>query len=134
MDVACQGGNTPVASVAELLDAIDGVQVTVARGPKMGEWCGRMWDAVAALDPETPDEDRDEATLPVMHVPQPRLDLAANVAVTRPSRNGTWTWDRDRSPDDISPIVAATVAYGLATTPREPEQASAYENADLLFL
>ena len=134
MEVAVQGGNTPVASVAELLDAIDGVDVTVARGPKMAEWCGRMWDAVAALDPEAPDEDRDEATVPVMHVPQPRLDLAANIAVTRPSRNGTWTWDRDKSPDDISPIVAATVAYGLATTPRETEQVSAYAEADLLIL
>ena len=134
MAVAVQGGNTPVASIAELLDAIDGVSVTVARGPKASEWCGRMWDSVAALDPDAKDDDRDGMSVPVMHVPQPRLDLAANIAVTRPSRNGTWTWDRDKSPDDISPIVAATMALGLATEPREEQQVSAYAEADLLIL
>lgn len=134
MEVAVQGGNTPVASVAELLDAIDGVDVTVARGPKMAEWCGRLWDAVAALDPNASKEDKDGTAVPVMHVRQPRLDLAAEVAATSKSRGGTWTWDRDGSPEDISPMVAATVAYGLATTPREAEQVSAYAKADPIFL
>jgi phage terminase large subunit-like protein len=132
MSVALQGGNTPVASLADLLGVIEGVDVEVVRGPKAAEWCGRMWDAVAALDPNAVKEDG--LSVPVMHVPQPRLDLAANVAVTRPSRNGTWTWDRDKSPEDVSPIVAATMALGLATEPREEEQESAYAEADLLIL
>lgn len=63
------------------------------------------------------------------------LDLAANVAVTRPAGDGAWTWSRDRSSEDISPLVAATMALGLACEPPEEEpRRSAYEEDDLLVL
>ena len=51
---------------------------------------------------------------------QPALDLAANIAATRPLGDGAWAWDRVKSKEDISPLVALTMAFGAAT---EVEQA-----------
>ena len=70
-------------------------------------------------------------TVAVRHVEQPRLDLAANVAVTRPVGAGAWVWDRRRSEEDISPLVAVNMAFGLATEVVEEEAASAYAKHEL---
>lgn len=58
----------------------------------------------------------------LMHLPQPVLDLAANVAVTRPMGDGAWAWDRNKSREDISPLVALTMAHGLETAVQAAEQ------------
>lgn len=134
MRVALQGNGAPVSAFSEMLSAIDGVEVTECVGRDLGAWCGRMWDAIAALDPNK-DEDGGSDATPMMHRPQPRLDLAANVSVTRPMGDGAWAWDRKRSMEDASPIVALTMAHGLATQlPPPPEAHSAYEDGDLLLL
>ncbi len=66
--------------------------------------------------------------VPVRHRPQPALDLAANVAKTRPMGDGAWAWDRRGSTEDISPLVACTVALGASMSTLESRQAaSAYE-------
>lgn len=115
IQVALQGRGAPVSAVSELLQAIDGVEVVEVMGRDVGAYCGRLWDAVAASAPET----NSDATR-VMHRPQPVLDLAANVAVTRPVGDGAWMWDRQKSREDIAPLVALTMAHGLET--RVPEQ------------
>ena len=69
-----------------------------------------MWDAVASC---LPDSETD--AVPVYHISQPALDLAANIASTRPMGDGAWAWDRNKSMEDISPLVAATMALGAAT-------------------
>ena len=78
-----------------------------------------MYDAVAAGSGGS------DAT-PVCHLSQPALDLAANIAATRPMGDGAWAWDRNRSLEDISPLVAATMALGAAT---QIEKTKAYESA-----
>ena len=113
--VALQGRGAPVSAMSELLGAIDGVEVVEVQGRDVGAYCGRLWDAVAASAPDS----RSDATR-LMHIPQPVLDLAANVAVTRPMGDGAWAWDRVKSREDISPLVALTMAHGLET--RVPEQ------------
>ncbi|MBR3384757.1 MAG: hypothetical protein IKG69_06100 [Atopobiaceae bacterium] len=133
MRVALQGNGAPVSALADFLDAVDGVDVTKCVGRSLGAWCGRLWDAVAALDPEAQDGD-EPGTTPIIHRPQPVLDLAANVAVTRPMGDGAWAWDRRKSIEDIAPLVAVTMAHGLATDVEEPQPRSAYEDYDLMML
>ncbi|MBQ9006098.1 MAG: hypothetical protein IJ092_06960 [Atopobiaceae bacterium] len=133
MRVALQGNGAPVSALADFLEAVDGVEVTRCVGRSLGAWCGRLWDAVAALDPAS-DDDGEAAATPIIHRPQPVLDLAANVAVTRPMGDGAWAWDRKKSIEDISPLVAVTMAHGLATDIEEPQRASAYEDSDLITL
>ncbi|MBQ2628576.1 MAG: hypothetical protein IJG13_02760, partial [Kiritimatiellae bacterium] len=82
----------------------------------LGGYCGRLWDAVAASAPETKSD-----AVRLMHLPQPVLDLAANVAVTRPMGDGAWAWDRNKSREDISPLVALTMAHGLETAVQAAE-------------
>ena len=110
MKVALQSRGAPVASIMDILGAIDGVEIVECSGKDVAGWCGRMWDAVAS---SLPDSDID--AVPIRHITQPALDLAANIAVTRPMGDGAWAWDRNKSIEDISPLVAATMAYGAAT-------------------
>lgn len=99
-----------MASIMDILGAIDGVEIVECSGKDVAGWCGRMWDAVAS---SLPDSEID--AVPIRHITQPALDLAANIAVTRPMGDGAWAWDRNKSIEDISPLVAATMAFGAAT-------------------
>ena len=69
-----------------------------------------MYDAVASGI-----KDSGIDATPIYHITQPALDLAANIAATRPMGDGAWAWDRNKSMEDISPLVAATMALGAAT-------------------
>lgn len=134
IDVAMQGRGAPVSAYVDLLGAIDGIEVHECNGRDVAAWSGRLWDAVAALDPSKEDGERSDVS-PIYHRPQPVLDVAAAVASTRPAGDGAWVWDRNKSPDDISPLVAVTMAYGLATAPvEEDHRHSAYADHDLLIL
>ena len=128
MKVAMQVKGAPVASMAEIIGAVDGVEVVPCQGADVAGWCGRMWDAVAACGKEGNSD-----SVPVFHRPQPALDLAANIAATRPLGDGAWAWDRKKSLEDVSPLVAATMALGAATSV-ETVKVSTYEDNDLLIL
>lgn len=108
--MALQSKGAPIASMLDVLAAIDGVEVIECSGRDVAGWCGRLYDAVAACD-----EGADVDAVPVYHITQPALDLAANIAATRPLGDGAWAWDRNKSMEDISPLVAATMAFGAAT-------------------
>ena len=110
MKVALQSKGAPIASMLDVLAAIDGVEIVECSGRDVAGWCGRMYDAVAACD-----EDTGIDAVPVHHITQPALDLAANIASTRPMGDGAWAWDRNKSMEDISPLVAVTMALGAAT-------------------
>lgn len=110
MKVALQSRGAPIASMMDVIAAVDGVQIIECAGKDVAGWCGRIWDAVASCLPET-----DIDATPVYHISQPALDLAANIAATRPMGDGAWAWDRNKSMEDISPLVAATMALGAAS-------------------
>ena len=110
MNVALQSKGAPITSMMDVIAAIDGVNIIECQGKDVAGWCGRIWDAVASC---VPDSDTDAT--PVYHISQPALDLAANIAATRPMGDGAWAWDRNKSMEDISPIVAVTMALGAAT-------------------
>lgn len=109
MKVALQSKGAPVASMMDVIGAVDGVEIIECCGKNVAGWCGRLYDAVAANTEEDVD------AVPVFHISQPALDLAANIAATRPMGDGAWAWDRNKSTEDISPLVAVTMALGAAT-------------------
>lgn len=108
--LAMQSKGAPIASMIDVLAAIEGVTIIECAGKDVAGWCGRLYDAVAACD-----ENSESDAVPVYHITQPALDLAANIAVTRPLGDGAWAWDRQKSMEDISPLVAVTMAFGAAT-------------------
>ena len=122
MKVALQSKGAPVASMMDVLGAIDGVEIVECSGRDVAGWCGRMYDAVASCV-----EDTGIDAVPVYHIAQPALDLAANIASTRPMGDGAWAWDRNKSMEDISPLVAVTMALGAATQ-IDTKQPKVYES------
>ena len=130
MKVALQSRGAPVASMAEIIGAIDGIEVVECAGKDVAGWCGRLWDAVASSSNDEID------AVPMHHISQPALDLAANIAATRPLGDGAWAWDRNKSAEDISPLVAVTMAYGAATAAETKSKMyeSAYQERGVLVL
>lgn len=127
--VAMQGNGAPVSALVDVLKAIEGLEVIECVGRDLAIWCGRFWDGIAVSAPGS-----ELDAVPIVHRPQPILDLAANVAVTKPLGDGAWAWNRDKSSEDISPLVACTMAHGLATRVEVQEKTSAYEEGGLIFL
>lgn len=128
--VAAQSKGSPVASMLSIISAVDGVEIVPCQGPDVAGWCGRLWDAVNASNPDG--ESRSDVAR-LMHRPQPRLDLAAATAVTKPMGDGAWAWDRAKSTEDASPLVALTMAFGAATQGAAATD-SAYQDHELLFV
>ena len=123
MKVALQSRGAPVASMMDIIGAIDGVEIIECNGKDVAGWSGRLWDSVASCLSESETD-----AIPVHHISQPALDLAANIAATRPMGDGAWAWDRNKSIEDISPLVAVTMAFGAATA-SENIKAKVYESA-----
>lgn len=119
MVLALQGRGASISSHIGELEAVEGLELVLCEGRDVGAWCGRFYDAVCAAE---------NGSQPLYHIPQPALDYAAQVAQTRPLGDSAWGWDRRNSDADISPLVALTMAYGLATTGRTEGKvyASAY--------
>lgn len=132
LKVALQSKGAPIASMMDVIAAIDGVEVIECCGKDVAGWCGRMYDAVSACA-----EDSETDAVPMHHITQPALDLAANIAVTRPMGDGAWAWDRNKSIEDISPLVAVTMAFGAATqveTNKQKLYDSIYEERGVLVV
>ena len=130
--IALQSKGAPIASMMDVIAAIDGVEVIECCGRDVAGWCGRLYDAVSACA-----EDAETDATPVHHITQAALDLAANIAVTRPMGDGAWAWDRNKSMEDISPLVAVTMAFGAATqveTNRQKIYDSIYEERGVLIV
>ena len=117
--VAIQGRGAPISSHIDELESIKGVELILCEGRDVSAWCGRFYDAVVNGS--------------LSHIPQPALDYAAREAQTRPIGDSAWTWDRKSSSGDISPLVALTMAYGLATVGKtETRYKTAYEARGVL--
>ena len=126
--IALQGRGAPASDLADVLESISGVEVIRCEGKELAAWCGRAWDGVAA------NTEADLDAPKIRHRTQAGLDLAAAIATTRPVGDGGYVWDRMKSSEDISPLVAMTMAYGLATRVEEKPKESAYSNGRGLML
>lgn len=122
--IAVQGRGCPAASVVDVLRTIDGVNVEEVVGRDVAAYTGRFYDSVcASLAPDGDD------TLRIFHRQQPILDIAAATAQTKKMGDGAWAWDRSKSADDISPLVACTYAYGIATRENPIDDKYRYKSA-----
>lgn len=120
MKIALQGRGAPIASRLSELELIDGLEITTCEGRDLAAWTGRFYDAICADD--------ENGAQPLKHIPQPALDFAAQVAQIKTLGDGAWTWDRRNSTADISPLVALTMAYGLATVGKTEKTYSSVYN------
>lgn len=111
VNLAIQGRGAPVSSFLADIQAIKGVNLTLVEGRDLAIYCGRFYDGVVAASGEAD-------SVPVQHRPQPVLDEAARVAQKKAAGDGAWIWDRRASEVDISPLVACTMAHGLANVGR----------------
>ena len=110
MKLAFQGRGAPVSGLAEQICTLPNVERMAVEGPELSSGWGRFWDAVAACDPE-------RGGTRVYHLPQPVLDQPANTAQIRSLGGGAQVIDRQKSPDDVAPLMACVVAFTAATKP-----------------
>lgn len=118
--VAVQHKGAPASSLVSELDDAE-VRVIPWGGTQLSVACGAFYDRVRAAIGESD-------ALPLRHRDQPLLNLAAATASTRPMGDA-WVWDRKRSTQDTSPLLAVTgalwcLAYALPVP-------SAYESRGL---
>jgi len=101
----------PVGWVAEELDR-RGVPVVRVKPSEYARACGQFAEAARVRM--------------LAHLSDPRLNLSVAVADKAPLGAG-WRWDRKRSNGDVSPLIAATLAYAVAVTHAKPyERAAIY--------
>ena len=123
MNLSFQGRGSPASGLAEQICTIKGITRMAQEGPDLTAGWNRFWDAVAAC---VPDEPRGGAK--VFHLPQPVLDTPGRTCQLRNLGNGTQLPDRNKSPDDIAPLMACAMAYAAATRIVQPER-KVYESA-----
>lgn len=111
MTVCVQGRGCPASALISSLAAIPGIEVIPCQGGSLTAACGALYDAIAIWDSDTQGQMMDD--IHIYHLPQPGLDLAAEVAQKK-NLGDAWAWDRKNSREDISPLCAATWAYGYA--------------------
>lgn len=123
MNLAFQGRGAPVSGLAEQICTIKGIERMAQEGPELSAGWNRFFDAVAACAPED-----QRGGVKVYHLPQPVLDTPGRTCQLRNLGGGIMLPDRNKSPDDISPLMACAMAYAAATTIVKKER-KIYESA-----
>ena len=121
MKLAFQGRGAPVSGLAEQICTLQNVERMAVEGPELSAGWARFWDAVAACDPE-------RGGTRVYHLPQPVLDQPAKTAQVRSLGGGAQVIDRQKSPDDVAPLMACVAAFTAATKPPD-EKIKIYPSA-----
>ena len=134
MKLAFQERGAPVSGLAEQICTIEGIERMNQGGPELTAGWNRFWDAVAACAPD----DTPRGGVKVFHLPQPVLDAPGRTCQMRNLGGGVMLPDRNKSPDDIAPLMACAMAYAAATQITKQEKKirkSAYANgASLMFV
>jgi phage terminase large subunit-like protein len=109
--------------VAELLQPLREAELTVLewKGSEVTRGTGRFYQRVRAAVGEGDEQ------VSLRHLPEPRLDVAAATAATKPAGDA-WMWDRRKSPHDIAPLIAVTAALWGLEQPVERPAVSAYDS------
>lgn len=133
MRLAFQGRGAPVSGLAEQICTIKGITRMAQEGPELSAGWNRFFDAVAACAPED-----NRGGVKCYHLPQPILDTPGRTCQLRNLGGGVMLPDRNKSPDDISPLMAAAMAYAAATQITKKErkvyESSYASGSSLLFI
>ena len=111
MKLAFQERGAPVSGLGEQICTIDGIERMSQGGSDLTAGWNRFWDAVAACAPE----DTPRGGVKVFHLPQPILDTPGRTCQMRNLGGGVMLPDRNKSPDDIAPLMACAMAFAAAT-------------------
>ena len=133
MKLSFQERGSPVSGLAEQICTIDGIERMAQGGSELTAGWNRFWDAVAASAPD----DVPRGGVKVFHLPQPILDTPGRTCQMRNLGGGVMLPDRNKSPDDIAPLLACAMAYAGATqiTKNKKVFESAYASGSgLLFI
>ncbi|NII42289.1 hypothetical protein E9228_002947 [Curtobacterium flaccumfaciens] len=106
--VTLQTRGAPVSSLVDDF-ARAGIELVEWQGPDLARASGVTFDAVRRA------VDEDDPQVVLTHGNQPPLDIAATTAVIKPLGDG-WVIDRQKSPEDAAPLVAALGALWLLNT------------------
>lgn len=122
--IAAQGRGAPVTALFDDLNDIEGVEILPWQGGELSSGTMAFYNAICEQDGST-----------ITHIPQPALDVAASIAVTKPSGDA-YLWDRNKSPGDISPLFAVNAAWWALRKFEDPEEetSSTYEDTDLMVV
>lgn len=131
--LAFQERGAPVSGLAEQICTINGITRMAQGGPELTAGWNRFFDAVAAC---APDDNRKGVR--VYHLPQPILDTPGRTCQLRNLGGGVMLPDRNKSPDDIGPLMAVAMAYAAATQINKKEkkvyESSYASGSSLLFI
>lgn len=107
----------PASASGSLLPALQdkGIEPVLVTGREMAQACGQFYEDVVE-------------SKAFRHRDQPALNRALEVAQRR-RLSDAWAWDRRSSGDDISPLVAATLAWHGVAKHGTPTR-SAYDSDD----
>lgn len=115
MKLAFQGRGAPVSGLAEQICTLPNVERMAVEGSELPAGWARFWDGVAACDPE-------RGGARIYHLPQPVLDQPAKTAQIRNLGGGAQVIDRQKSPDDVAPLMACVMAFTAATAPAQEKK------------
>ena len=115
MKLAFQGRGAPISGLAEQICTLPNVERMAVEGSELPSGWARFWDGVAACDPE-------RGGARIYHLPQPVLDQPAKTAQIRNLGGGAQVIDRQKSPDDVAPLMACVMAFTAATAPAQEKK------------
>lgn len=128
MKVAFQGRGAPICGLAEQICTLEGVIRMPIEGPDLTNGWTRFWDSIAAGEPVI-DGEQERGGIKTYHLDQPVLNIPAKTMQLKNMGNGLSLPDRSKSPDDISPLFAAAMAFAAATKVDTPKEKKVYQSA-----
>ena len=127
MKVAFQGRGAPICGLAEQICTLEGVIRMPIEGPDLTNGWTRFWDSIAAGEPVIEGE-QERGGIKTYHLDQPVLNVPAKTMQLKNMGNGLSLPDRSKSPDDISPLFAAAMAFAAATKIDTPKEKKVYQS------
>lgn len=112
--LAFQGRGAPITGLAEQICVMEGVTRMAIEGPDLTSGWNKFWDSIAVAKPV---EEGEVAVggIKTYHLDQPILDTPAKTMQVKNLGGGLTLPDRGKSPDDISALFAAIMAFSAAT-------------------